>query len=570
MPETTISIGSPPSSKNNSNIILPPIVVESQLLNISISSLPIPHFHDQNQLTVSQSSSDPPTPVSMPSPATQSPIIQSLMSTAHSHGQISAHYHTDSLKPIIPLYPPPPVLPPPSIMGLSKLPLSTQMAPTLHQIPKPDHPNEFPPAFSPSQLPNYKPILSSHHHADNSYAQLNSYKFPRPRHYIRNDYTSSNLSHIDHLQFISINAGPKQRTSPYNSMLSNLLQSSNPHKTKPPKKRQVSLNNIDFHSPTLKAIHLTIEQHRIPALIDTGSTHNLISVTSFQKLKNTTFTPISMNMQVAGATLKNNIIGKTILLTTFDSHPIKISLPITFLIAHAINNYECILGSEILYNPSIIRTLTHDFITFSSKFKKATAPIHNIIKNSSFNFLTCVHPTVLEPYQTLSVPVHTQFPSNHFHLISSQPLIPCLTLSTLHPITDTISNLTITNSSPLPVQLNNTDIFSSVQLLANSTIKPHINTDTAPSLHIQNPQTLVSKPAQLQSINATHKTDHSDPPSLDIDEEILQDHTLIDSTQLDAQFSYKDCQINNDLPHKIKKKLEQTISAYQSVFAKTN
>lgn len=351
-------------------------------------------------------------------------------------------------------------------------------------------------------------------------------------------------------------------------MLSNLLQSSNPHKTKPPKKRQVSLNNIDFHSPTLKAIHLTIEQHRIPALIDTGSTHNLISVTSFQKLKNTTFTPISMNMQVAGATLKNNIIGKTILLTTFDSHPIKISLPITFLIAHAINNYECILGSEILYNPSIIRTLTHDFITFSSKFKKATAPIHNIIKNSSFNFLTCVHPTVLEPYQTLSVPVHTQFPSNHFHLISSQPLIPCLTLSTLHPITDTISNLTITNSSPLPVQLNNTDIFSSVQLLANSTIKPHINTDTAPSLHIQNPQTLVSKPAQLQSINATHKTDHSDPPSLDIDEEILQDHTLIDSTQLDAQFSYKDCQINNDLPHKIKKKLEQTISAYQSVFAK--
>ena len=41
-------------------------------------------------------------------------------------------------------------------------------------------------------------------------ADLNSYKFARPRVYVKNDYESADASPLDHLKFIASNIGPKK------------------------------------------------------------------------------------------------------------------------------------------------------------------------------------------------------------------------------------------------------------------------------------------------------------------------------------------------------------------------
>ena len=87
----------------------------------------------------------------------------------------------------------------------------------------------------------------------NNDSQLNSYKFSRPRIYVQNSYESADTSALDHLKYISTNVGPKGRTPAYNHFLDRQLQISRPKNGKKDKSRkEVSLNNIDFSSPTLK------------------------------------------------------------------------------------------------------------------------------------------------------------------------------------------------------------------------------------------------------------------------------------------------------------------------------
>ena len=50
-------------------------------------------------------------------------------------------------------------------------------------------------------------------------ADLNSYKFARPRVYVKNDYESADASPLDHLKFIASNIGPKKRTPAYNQLI---------------------------------------------------------------------------------------------------------------------------------------------------------------------------------------------------------------------------------------------------------------------------------------------------------------------------------------------------------------
>jgi hypothetical protein len=122
-------------------------------------------------------------------------------------------------------------------------------------------------------------------------SQLNSYKFARPRIYVQNSYESADISALDHLRYVSTNVGPKGRTPAYNHFLDRQLQLSRP-KTgkKDTSRKEVSLNSIDFSSPTLKMASLKVEDLPIKALVDTGSTHCLMSVKAFQKFKNLPFT----------------------------------------------------------------------------------------------------------------------------------------------------------------------------------------------------------------------------------------------------------------------------------------
>ncbi len=51
------------------------------------------------------------------------------------------------------------------------------------------------------------------------------------------------------------------------------------------------------------------------------------------------FTPVNMDMKVAGSTLSNNIVGKAQLSTVFETTTGTVVLPLTYLVAHKLNIY---------------------------------------------------------------------------------------------------------------------------------------------------------------------------------------------------------------------------------------
>jgi hypothetical protein len=81
------------------------------------------------------------------------------------------------------------------------------------------------------------------------------------------------------------------------------------------------------------------------ALMDTGSTHNLLAYDVFVTLQDKTFTPVNMDMKVAGSTLSNNIVGKAQLNTVFETTTGTVVLPLTYLVAHKLNGYHSIIGA---------------------------------------------------------------------------------------------------------------------------------------------------------------------------------------------------------------------------------
>ena len=103
---------------------------------------------------------------------------------------------------------------------------------------------------------------------------------------MKNCYESVDTSVVGHLKFISENVGPKSRTPAYNRFLDWMLQPPKPKKGKKVRPKAVSINNIEFASPTLKLAKFSIGKVPIKALVDTGSTHCLMSVSTFRKLSN--------------------------------------------------------------------------------------------------------------------------------------------------------------------------------------------------------------------------------------------------------------------------------------------
>jgi hypothetical protein len=96
------------------------------------------------------------------------------------------------------------------------------------------------------------------------------------------------------------------------------------------------------------------------SLVDTGSSHCLISTETLKNINNVkNFKIISMNMSVAGATLTDNIVGKvTFVMRLLSIDGIFLSYSQEFLFAHNINGYEAILGANFLLNPKIPAAIT--------------------------------------------------------------------------------------------------------------------------------------------------------------------------------------------------------------------
>ncbi|RPH78809.1 MAG: hypothetical protein EHM77_06570, partial [Planctomycetaceae bacterium] len=137
-------------------------------------------------------------------------------------------------------------------------------------------------------------------------ADCNSYKFARPRVYVKNSFETADISRLDHLKYIATNVGPKGRTPAYSQFIDRQLQITKPARGKKTVKKEVSINHIDFSSPSLKVANFQLLEVPVQALVDTGSTHCLLSVSTFQKLSGLHFTPLKVHMKVAGNVLKDN------------------------------------------------------------------------------------------------------------------------------------------------------------------------------------------------------------------------------------------------------------------------
>ena len=211
--------------------------------------------------------------------------------------------------------------------------------------------------------------------------ELNSYKFPKPRVYNPNVYQSRQTDTTDILTDITANVGPKIRPAQYAAFLDEVLKKS----IRPKKQKAVILNSIEHEVSTLKAIDLTIDSKKLSALMDTGSTHNLIAYDVFQSLRNKDYTPVNIDMRVAGAILTNNIVGKVQLNATFITTTGNLTVPLNFLIAHKLNGYQSIIGAEMLTNPRLVKATTPYHLHLNDTYNNAVIPLQPIKNPPNFN-----------------------------------------------------------------------------------------------------------------------------------------------------------------------------------------
>ena len=247
-------------------------------------------------------------------------------------------------------------------------------------------------------------------------SELNSYKFSRPRVYVKNCYESDDISELGHLKYISENIGPKSRTPAYNQFIDWQLQAYRPKKGKKSKPKGVSINSIDFSSPSLKIVEFSIGKTPIKALVDTGSTHCLLSVDTFRKL-NLSFQPITLAMKVAGGVLHDNIVGTTSAVMSFSSEKGEVKVPTDFLIAHAINGYEAIVGATVLMNHETVLAVTPTHLCLTEEYGNFNVPLKNAEKGVQGNHINC------EKIPTPSISVHgtEKVGTIHSHNCEAEP-----------------------------------------------------------------------------------------------------------------------------------------------------
>jgi hypothetical protein len=128
---------------------------------------------------------------------------------------------------------------------------------------------------------------------ENPQTELNSYRFPKPRFYNPNQFRpKEEMNTAELLCNISTLIGPKERPAIYDDFLNHTLKKS----LKPKKSKAALLNSLETDPVSLKGIYISVEGHHLMALVDTGSTHNLLAYDIWLKLQNKTFTPVNMDM----------------------------------------------------------------------------------------------------------------------------------------------------------------------------------------------------------------------------------------------------------------------------------
>ncbi len=390
-----------------------------------------------------------------------------------------------------------------------------------------------------------------------SESELNSYKFPKPRVYVKNCYESEEVPVLDHLKFISENIGPKNRTPAYNQFIDRQLQLSTLSKknlTGKGKKQQksVRINNVDFSSCSLKLVEFSVQNLPIKALVDTGASHCLMSVKTYQQLKGVLFTPLRIAMKVAGSVLQENVIGTAEVPITFVTQKCTVEIPLTFVIAKDINGYEAILGATLLMNSDMVHGLTPSHLCLSAEYNSADIPLEVAKRDTEVNFLKCEKTRIprgsarvitAKLAGSLSCAAGTQLKT---HALSAAVSVLNCTLTA----PDTVQ-CTVENRSKVSFRLDPSDKIALVYDLEGHPGK------------VEHCQTI------FNGMEATAVSPAEEPEEESIDEQIIAGHQLFDPSDLDQRYSFRDCEVNPNLDPDIRKRLDTILSENQEVFAKS-
>ena len=250
-------------------------------------------------------------------------------------------------------------------------------------------------------------------------------------------------------------------------------------------------------------------------------------------------------MKVAGSILKNNIIGKTILPITFNNGQKTVTLFIDFLIANHLNGYKSIMGASFLMNTDYCLAITPKNLYLSNLYNNFVIPLFYPSEKISCTPLQIQSTNVTENstkilHITNKLGTNSQIYSrnNNIQILDTQS-------------DKDSSKLLILNTSSLPITIDNNCLFLTNYI------------DVRSDHGILSPQS--PQPENIQINNLSISADQYDT----IDEQIINESLLIDPTNLEQQFSYKDCTINKNLPDHITQELTTILQDHQSVFAKT-
>ena len=389
---------------------------------------------------------------------------------------------------------------------------------------------------------------------EDSDSELNSYKFPRPRVYVKNCYKSENVPVSTTLNDISVNVGSKPRLPDYEKYIDSQLQHSQPSKKKirgikEDELKSVECLNAEHLTSPLRLANFSVKNVPIKALVDTGSTHCLLSVATYEKLTGVTFTKLSVDMKVAGGVLKDNVKGATQLVVTFLSNQGVVEIPITFLIANQINGYEAILGGTLLFEEG--GSVSSDHLTLPESCGGQKVPLEKApLKRVQGNTLICdnVHISrgvtkvvTARVERPLTCAQGTWLKGESWH--DSLDILSCIQTSP-----DTVQ-CTVKNRTRDDVTLDSSILLGQV--------------------HDQGHEGQTSGTIVNSMDSHLAETPEKEPEELSIDEQIIAEHQLFDPSDLDQRYSYKDCEVNPNLDPETRAKLDQILFEYQDVFAKS-
>ena len=429
--------------------------------------------------------------------------------------------------------------------------------------------NSSQPCLTPEHPP-FQDSENSWNSTDVQNVSLNSYKFPKPRMYIPNDFPKSGFTVLDRLKLLAKTVGPKERPEQYNEHLTRLLQFSKPKRVSNKKKQQEVLLNAVSSGATIKLVKLNFLSFSVSALVDTGSTHCLLSIEAYQKFKDKPFMPIKLHMKVAGHVLKDNIIGKVLLPVQFETKgKSSVVIAVEFLIAHALNGYDAILGADLLMNSKVLSAITPSDLVLTTKFGSEHIPMFEEKAPIQANLVEIKDTVTLPPHSSMSVKLElVSMPQNasltETGIFETNSFENNCNLKSNNKMQYSLSNVFFANKENRELNCILTNKMSEDLHFDSSNIVATLSHDFQSQNNAENPSTILNS---IRLNSSEFDSGESENVADSLEEEILQENMLVDTTDIEKTFSWKDCEIKDDLDPVIKSKLLEVLEENQSVFA---